>query len=180
MLLLVLSKTYETTFSRVLKNKRLLAWFLAHGASPNAPAATSRTAIDAAARIASAQVVARLLQHGGTIGTTNALHMAIRSPKPGRYEMVECLLEVGAHIDALEHEGTEQLLTRASSELGTALHNAAREGRDDLVRLLLERGANVGIRDTLGRTPAELAEEEGHLGLVSALSISEGDTKIGD
>lgn len=117
-------------------------------------------------------MVARLLQHGDTI-ETNALHMAVRSPRSGRYQVVEYLLNAGADVDAREYEGTERLSTRASSGLGTALHYAARKGREDLVRLLLERGASTEIRDTLGRTAADVAREAGHDNLIPALSIEE-------
>lgn len=87
--------------------------------------------------------------------------------------MVEYLLKAGVDINAIEYAGTELLLTGASSGLGAALHYAAREGREELIRLLLKRGVNIGIRDTLGRTAAEVAEKAGHLKIIRMLSFSE-------
>jgi ankyrin repeat protein len=163
----------RTVISTVLQNERLLEWFLDHDASSNAPNDTGRTALDVAAWLASPQVVAQLLQHGGNIKKTNALHMAVRSPKSGRYQMVEYLLDAGADIDMIEYAGTELLSSRASSGFGTALHYAAQEGREDLMHLLLEKGASIKIRDTLGCTAAEVAEKAGHLELVQALSVDQ-------
>jgi ankyrin repeat protein len=155
--------------STVLDDEHLLTWFLAHGAFPDAPNDSGRTAIDVAAWIAPPRVLERLLQHGGMIGWTNALHMAVRSPKPGRSEVIEYLLEAGADIDSIENTSVES--RRAESGFGTALHYAAREGREDLVRMLLEKGADAEVRDTLGRTASEVAEEAAHPQLVPALSV---------
>lgn len=49
-------------------------------------------------------------------------------------------------------------ITRSPStnEGMTALHVAAQSGRADLVRYLLERGANPAIADSNGRTPIDL------------------------
>ncbi|KAH8600227.1 ankyrin repeat-containing domain protein [Bisporella sp. PMI_857] len=145
--------------SKVLNDMTLLKWFLAHGASSNPPT-RHRTPLDVASAIAGPESVKLLIQHGSNIKVTNALHTTVRSHKPGRNQIVECLLDAGLDIDAVEHAGTELLIQQASSGLGTALHYVAREGREDLVRLLVERGANVGIQDTRGQTPAELAEKE--------------------
>lgn len=155
--------------STVLDDKHLLTWFLAHGALPDAPTDSGRTALDAAAWIAPPRVLKQLFQHGGMISRTNALHMAVRSPKPGRREVIEYLLKAGADIDAIEYAGVESRC--GASGLGTALHYATREGREDLVRLLLENGADTEVRDTLGRTALEVAKEAAHPQLVLALSV---------
>jgi hypothetical protein len=44
----------------------------------------------------------------------------------------------------------------SANEGMTALHVAAQSGRADLVRYLLERGANPAIADSNGRTPLDL------------------------
>jgi ankyrin repeat protein len=51
---------------------------------------------------------------------------------PGNYEIVKVLLSKGAHVNALNLGGT-------------ALHVAASNGRDDLVKILLDHGADVSI-----------------------------------
>jgi len=44
----------------------------------------------------------------------------------------------------------------------TALHLAASEGQLDVVRLLIERGADVSARDRWGGTPLDDARRHGH------------------
>ncbi|MBP7831284.1 MAG: ankyrin repeat domain-containing protein [Kiritimatiellae bacterium] len=51
----------------------------------------------------------------------------------------------------------------------TALHFAAALGDTDLAQLLLKHGADRSIRDSLGHTPAELAQENGHDALAEIL-----------
>ena len=61
-----------------------------------------------------------------------------------------------ARLDELLSEQPE--LARAWSEDGfTPLHTAAQNGDTELVRLLLEHGADAGATATDGRTPADLA-----------------------
>jgi ankyrin repeat protein len=42
------------------------------------------------------------------------------------------------------------------------LHQAAVAGREDLVRMLLDAGADKAARCDRGKTPAEYARERGH------------------
>jgi ankyrin repeat protein len=52
----------------------------------------------------------------------------------------------------------------------TALHYAVYNNNDQFVRLLLEHGADVNIRDNYGGTPSELASKEGYHEIVELLS----------
>jgi ankyrin repeat protein len=51
---------------------------------------------------------------------------------PGNYEIVKLLLLKGAHVNAINLGGT-------------ALHIAASSGLDDIVKILLDHGADVSI-----------------------------------
>jgi ankyrin repeat protein len=44
----------------------------------------------------------------------------------------------------------------------TPLHYAAKIGNEDMIELLLSKGANSLHRDAVGRTPIELANEYGN------------------
>jgi len=49
------------------------------------------------------------------------------------------------------------------------LHFAANNGHVDVVRFLLEKGANVNAQDHRGRTPLHLAALDGHVDVVRFL-----------
>ena len=61
-------------------------------------------------------------------------------------EAVKVALDLGADINAANDEGW------------TALHGAAYNGADTVVRLLAEKGATLDVKDALGRTPLSIAE----------------------
>lgn len=68
-------------------------------------------------------------------------------------EMTEWLLEMGADIDEMpvEDEGT----WARREEFGSPLHWAAEGKNWDIVKQLLEKGADKGLKDTQGRTVLE-------------------------
>jgi ankyrin repeat protein len=49
------------------------------------------------------------------------------------------------------------------------LHEAARNDRTEVARLLLEHGANVSLADGEGKTPHQLAMEMGHVSVAELL-----------
>jgi ankyrin repeat protein len=51
----------------------------------------------------------------------------------------------------------------------TSLHFASENGRESVVRLLLDRGADVGERDGEGKTALLLAGQQGHEDVVQLL-----------
>ena len=68
-------------------------------------------------------------------------------------DVARLLLERGADVNARTEQGNHDL------EGGTPLHTAADYGRVEVVRVLLEHGANVGAEDNKGRTPLHDAAE---------------------
>lgn len=122
---------------------------LQRGFDPNARDPRGQTALYAALREGSAQVVAVLLSHPQTqidlanpAGETPLMIAALK----GRLEAVQQLLERGA---ALEREGW------------TPLHYAASGPAVAVVKLLLERGARVDVRSPNGSTPLMMAARNG-------------------
>jgi ankyrin repeat protein len=53
---------------------------------------------------------------------------------------------------------------------GTPLHGAAENGHLEIVRLLVEHGADVSIRDASGRTAREAALQAGHAAVAEFLA----------
>jgi ankyrin repeat protein len=65
--------------------------------------------------------------------------------------MANLLLSRGADINALDRDSK-----------ATPLHYAASWGREEMVKLLLDKGARREIRNTGGKTAADLARGAGH------------------
>ena len=53
------------------------------------------------------------------------------------------------------------------------MHEAARNGQVEAVRLLLDHGANPELKNSLGRTALDLAKEKDHMEVVEVLSKTE-------
>jgi uncharacterized protein len=91
-----------------------------------------------------------------------ALHLAAFF---GRFEAVALLIERGAEVDALGRGWMT----------GTAMHSAASRLQSDVVRILLEAGANPNVRQSAGWTPLHAAAMNGDLTSVELLLASGAD-----
>jgi ankyrin repeat protein len=113
-------------------------------------------------------------------GTTSALHGAVYW---GQYEVAELLLRAGA--DAIVNEPTRDTFLQITP-LGAAVATTPGipQPSDDeavvlaLVRLLLERGADVSARRKDGMTPLHGAAWRGHAAVVQALLDAGADPGV--
>jgi ankyrin repeat protein len=132
------------------------------------PAAVQRTSPDGftplhvAAFFARTETLRLLLARGASVTARSAnglanlpLHAALAGRMP--VEGLRLLLDAGAPVDDRQHGGY------------TALHAAAMHGQDDVVDLLLARGADPSVRTDDGKSAADFAEEGGHAGLAERL-----------
>lgn len=107
------------------------------------------------------QVVDALLNAGADPNAANVAGitplMTAVSFDPESTAMMQRLLDAGALVDAPDNRGK------------TALMWAASYGRKEAVTLLLERGANPGLRDDSGRTPAAMTGNSKEAADLSAL-----------
>jgi uncharacterized protein len=83
----------------------------------------------------------------------------------GRPDAVAMLIERGAEVDALGRGWMT----------GTAMHSAVSRLHGDIVRLLLEAGANPNVRQSAGWTPLHAAAMNGDLTSVELLLASGAD-----
>jgi ankyrin repeat protein len=73
-----------------------------------------------------------------------------------------------------------ELVNAISGRIGTALHAASAAGHVEVVRLLLECGADVDARGDMDRSPLQLATFHGHLDVVQCLLDRGADANFQD
>jgi ankyrin repeat protein/L-ascorbate metabolism protein UlaG (beta-lactamase superfamily) len=139
------------------------------GADPNAANDWGLTALAIAARNGNAEVARLLLEkgadpnHTGREGET-ILHAAVVGGSP---ETVDAVLAAHPALDPGE------------SRWGwTPLHSAAVRGYTDIAEKLVRAGADPGVRDASGATPAEAAAKYGNKGVLAALAASGGSAGL--
>jgi ankyrin repeat protein len=83
----------------------------------------------------------------------------------GRYEAAALLIERGAEVDAFGRGWMT----------GTAMHSAVSRLQSDVVRILLEAGANPNVRQSAGWTPLHSSAANGDLTSVELLLAAGAD-----
>jgi len=126
-----------------------VALLIQHGADVNAVNEDSLTPLLMAAGAGKADTVALLLEHGADLDAVmyngyNALHQAAQANAP---ETLRILLEQGLDINSREKISDY-----------TPLMVAVNNGALDAVELLLERGADRGLKNRRGETALEMAQ----------------------
>jgi ankyrin repeat protein len=142
---------------------------LDHGASVNAKNGDGVTLLMIAVRYDQITVVELLIKNGANIWATsylheNALHIAAGK---GNYTIAKLLLA----------KDTSEINMRDHSQM-TALHRALNSGVDEMIRLLLERGADVNIKDRNGYDAIQIAAMGGQTAIVSFLMDNERDLDL--
>ena len=124
-----------------------------------------RKPLDFAAALCSVDILVVLLDHGACLDQSNAMHAAAGSSATDRFPIVQCLLDRGMDVNALEFARDREFASvwGGVRAFGTPLHYAFERGNRDMVKFLIERGAHEQLRDPLlRRTPAEWAELGSH------------------
>jgi ankyrin repeat protein len=128
---------------------------LAAGADPDARDEDGRTPLSSAVLGGSIGLVGLLVESGADVNARDrhgfsALHFAAQENLP---EMVRVLLARGADPNAQDEDG--------SSVLWRAVFSVSAPGPNDVVRSLLDAGANPDVANNAGESPRALATRLG-------------------
>ncbi|KAL2419226.1 hypothetical protein ABEF95_004985 [Exophiala dermatitidis] len=149
----------------------LVAWFLSHGANPNAGCQLDLTPLSYAVQYASFDIIKTLFDHGGSIRTGQLVHYAVRRDHPDSLEVLAYLLKKGACVnDVMYQHHPDSYRLQQAFGLGTPLHEAAQLGKLEVIRFLVEHGAEPYVVDSLGQTVLERATVYGHPEVAAFLS----------
>ncbi|KAF8733376.1 hypothetical protein HU200_014983 [Digitaria exilis] len=166
-------------FAAVGGDERVLRYLLDHGGDPAVPDGKGSTPLHDAAE-------------QGVVGVGGPVCTYFFVP-PGHYEAVRLLLSKGVDVDPVNHRGTPlhlaaakdrdqvvKILLEHGADAGadvnfispsglTVLMKAADDGLTDMVKFLLQSGADPNIADEDGKIPIMFAAVHGHRELVEIL-----------
>jgi ankyrin repeat protein len=178
-------------------DEKALALFFAAGFNVNAQNAAGKTALMVACERGKTGLVKQLLDHkadpnlAGPDGVT-ALILGAQNDQP---DIVKILLQNRAEPDIEDHNGWTALSTaafrgsakcvqiladRSKTDLSRGLLFATLSGHKDVVKILLDYGAEVDSRASDGRTPLILAAGKGSKDIVDMLLKAGADPSLTD
>jgi ankyrin repeat protein len=140
---------------------RLRAYLQPNPAGATAFSEDGFTALHFAAFLGGSGVAQVLIDAGADVAAVAQNGMQVQplnSAAAGRTEVCGLLLDAGAPVDARQSGGY------------TALHEAALNGNEALVDVLLAHGADPALADDEGRTAADHAHRNGHQALGARLT----------
>jgi ankyrin repeat protein len=123
-----------------------------------------------AVQISSFDCTSLLFQYGGSIQQGQLLHYAAQRKSMDRLQVVNLILSKNPPIDEVKFQSTPGIYTMyAAFGLGTPISYATREGHLDVVKRLVEKGADPHIVDSRGQLPVDAAKSRGHMDVVTYL-----------
>ncbi|KAJ5669894.1 uncharacterized protein N7477_005257 [Penicillium maclennaniae] len=150
----------------------MTSWLLDHGANPNAPCEVDCTPLSYAVRNASLSVIELLLNRGGDVQKGQLLQYAVSRDQEIE-DVISLLVDRGAPLNATMYEDGPTLMRFAPMSLGTALHVATEQGKTNAIRLLIQLGADTGVKDANGDTALEWAQKWDKTEMVQLLKALE-------
>jgi len=143
----------------------MVRWLIEQGADVDMPSPKDgTTAITWAAYKGNLELIDALVAAGAGVDFADAQGAPPmkKAVERGHAQVVRRLIDAGARLDYCDDQSSM-----------TLLHLAAIYGHRSIVQSLLDKNADIGARDKLGRTPLYYACRYGHVGLVDLLGSGE-------
>ncbi|KAJ9548610.1 hypothetical protein OSB04_021153 [Centaurea solstitialis] len=96
------------------------------------------------------RVIGLLAENGATLSTADVGKLSCIAAEQNNLDWLKKIIRHGGDINRAREDGM------------TALHLAVCDGNTDLVKFLLDQGANVDQQDHHGWSPRDLADQQGH------------------
>lgn len=140
----------------------IVKYLLEKGAFVNACNEKKETSLHITATQGNVKVARTLIEHGANVDAQDAncltpLHSAIWASQIS-IAIVKILLEKGADLSI-----------QTKQNKNTPLHGVAFDGEEQLGLMLLDKGANPGVKNARGETPLYIAAQSGNLPIVRLL-----------
>ncbi|KAL9103918.1 MAG: hypothetical protein Q9163_001066 [Psora crenata] len=153
-----------------LNDEKLVMWFLSHGADPNAECGLDITPLSIAVLEAPFAIIRLLFHYGGSIKHGQLLHYAVKRDTSDRIDVLEFIISKGPSINSIMYQNRLDCYNQQKLfGIGTPLHEAAEDGKLDIVEILLSKGADPLIKDARGMLALERAQLAGHSVVVGHL-----------
>ena len=137
-------------------------WLLDQGADLNQECFVGATPLSIAVKRASPQMVEILLGRGGDTQKGQLLHYAL-DREEDVITVLALLLARGAPLNSIMYKpGSDAWMFYFWMGMGTPLHKAVESGKVDVVRYLLDQGANVDVENPKGQTALDVAKRLGY------------------
>ena len=136
----------------------MTTWLLDHGADPNARCYIDYTPLSYAVTYADLPIIDLLLRRGGDVNKGQLVHNAIYR-ESNTLEVVKGLVDRDASLNSLMYKDdpASRCIFRVMVE--TPLHTAVALKREDVVRYLISKGADVSIQNLERQTAVECADK---------------------
>ena len=190
-----LTPLHQSAWNNSLAVAKLL---VDHGADVDAKDDSGSTPLLFAAWENSLDVAKLLIERGADV---HADHNGVlyRAALENSLDVAKLLIDHGADVNAENESGWPQLQgasarnsldvakllidrgadvnAKAGFDASTAMHAVAEDNSLDVAKLLIERGADLDAKDSKGRTPLDVALEEGHQEMQALLRLHGAATR---
>ena len=153
-----------------MDDQHLVRWLLDRGIDLNKRCDWDLTPVSAAVKNGTLSTFKLLLKRGADLRCGQLLHWAILRTKADAVVFVDWLLRLGLPINAIRYkEDRAAWIELWPVGMGTPLHHAVENNREEMVNYLLWRGVDREVKDSLGRTARNFAMTAGNRRLVQLL-----------